>query len=342
MDKIDKLSGGVKAVLTVALVLGLTGALVLLAAEKPAAEKGERAFLGVSVRGLDEGEREDLGLKFGVRVLSVEKESAAAKAGILEKDIILTVDGDKVRSPQALVEIVRDLAPGSAVKVALRRQGKPLEVKAVLGRAEVRKRFHWQSGPAAKVLRPAPYLGVSILDLDADLAAYFAVKPGEGVLVSGVEEGTPAAKAGFKSGDVIVQVAKNAVKNGGDVRRALAELKEGDEVEITVVRRGRREALKAVPDFKPQRRIFRIFRGGKHLDLGHLELPEIDMEIPDIDIDVDIPEPPEPPDAEAVAGRVRMDLERSRECLERAREKMGEARVRIVKKLREAGAGHTI
>lgn len=339
MDRINKWSGKAKAFLAVALVLGLTGALALLAAEKPAEVQGGRAFLGVSVRGLDEGERGDLGLKYGVRVLSVEKESAAAKAGILEKDIILTVDGDKVCSPQSLVEIIRDQAPGNAVKVALRRQGKPLEVKAVLGRAEARKRFRWQSGPAAKALRPAPYLGVNLLDLDADLAGYFGVKPGEGVLVSGVEEETPAAKAGFKSGDVIVQVAKNAVKDSGDVRQALAELQEGAEVEITVVRRGKREALKAAPDFKRQRRIFRIFRGGKDLDLGHLELPEFDVEIPDIDIDVDVTDPP---DAEAVAGRVRMDLERTRACLERARAKMGEARVRIVKKLREAGAGQTI
>lgn len=324
MNRRNKLNGQIKAFLTVALVLGLTGALVLLAGDKPAAEKGERAFFGVSVRSLDEGEKEDLGLKAGVRVIGVEEESAAAKAGILEKDVLLTVNGESVESPQALVEIIGAMTPGSAVKVGLRRQGKALEVKAVLGKREIPKAFRWKVVPRFKALRPAPYLGVSILDLDGDLAPYFSVKPGEGILVTGVEEGTPAAKAGLKSGDVIVQVGKKTIGKTGDIHEALAELKEGDEVEIAIVRRGKRQAVKAAPDFDRQRKVLRFFRGGRDVDIEHLEAPGMHLEVPEIDIE--IPEPPEPPDAPA-CGKV----------LREVREEMDGVKVRIEKRLKKIG-----
>lgn len=337
MDRFNKLSGGVKAVFTVALSLFLTGALVLLAAEKSAADKGERGFLGVSVRSLDDDELREMGVKHGVRVEAVEKDSAAAKAGILEDDVILAVDGEKVRSPLALTEIVRELAPGTAVKIGLRRQGKEQEVQAVLGKLEKSGHFVWKKAPMLKHFSSAPYLGVSIMDADEDLSSYFAVKSGEGVLVSGVVKDSAAAKAGMRSGDVIVAMGDKAVKKTGDIHEALAGLKKGDGVAITVVRHGKRETLKAVPDYDRQRRIIRIFKGGKDMEIEHLELPEMDIEIPEIDFDM-----PEPPDADVIVGHVRQELERSRECLERAREKMGEARLHVIKKLQEAGTNHSI
>lgn len=339
MDKFNKLSGSVKALFTVALALFLTGALVLLAAEKSPA-KPERGFLGVSVSPLEDDELQELGVKHGVRVEAVEKESAAGKAGILEDDVILAVEGEKVRSPQGLTEIIRDLAPGTAVKIAIQRQGKAHEVKAVLGKLERPKHMVWKSAPMLKHFSSAPYLGVSILDADADLASYFGVKAGEGVLVTGVVKDTAAEKAGFKAGDVIVAMNDKPVQGSGDVHKALAGLEKGATVTVTVVRHGKRETLKAAPDFDRQRRIIRIFKGGKDIDLGHLELPEMDVEIPEMPgMDVEVPEPP---DTEVIISRVREDLERNRECLERAREKMGEARVRVLKKIQEAGASHMI
>lgn len=339
MDRFNKLSGSVKALFTVALALFLTGALVLLAAEKSAA-KPERGFLGVSVSPLGDDERQELGIKHGVRVEAVEKESAAEKAGIREDDIILALDGETVRSPLALTEIVRDLAPGTAVKIAIQRQGKAQEIKAVLGKLERPRQLVWKSAPMRKHVESAPYLGVSIMDADGDLASYFGVKAGEGVLVTGVIKDTAAEKAGFKAGDVIVAMGGKPVQKAGDVRQALAGLEKGATMAVTVVRHGKRETLKATPDFDRQRRIIRIFKGGRDIDLGHLELPEMDIEIPEIpEIDVDVPEPP---DAAVAVSRVREGLARTRECLERARERMGETRIRVLKKIQEAGARYTI
>ena len=249
MNKLNKLGGGIKAAGIVVLVLALTSALVLLAAEKAPVAEAESGFLGVSVQRLDDGEREKLGVKHGVLVAAVEQESAAAKAGIVKGDVILSVNGEKIRDAQTLAEVVRELAPGSAAKIGLWRGNKAIDVKAVLGKLERPKRMKWKVAPMTKVLRSGAYLGITLLELDEDLAAYFNVKAGEGVLVTRVEKETPAAKAGFKSGDVIVQMADQAVRKSEDIHEALAALKKGDTIAITVVRQGKRETLKAEPDF---------------------------------------------------------------------------------------------
>jgi C-terminal processing protease CtpA/Prc len=337
------LSGGFKAVFTVTLVLALTGALVLLAAEKPAAEKGSRGYLGVSVQSLDEDALGKLGVKHGVQVADVEKESAAAKAGIVKDDVIQAVNGKKIRDPQALVEVIRELAPGSEARIGLWRGGKALEVKAVLGKHQRPERMKWKLGPMTKVLRSGAYLGIHLLELDPDLAAYFKVKAGEGVLVTGVEKETPAAKAGFKSGDVIVQMADQPVGRSGDIHKVLAALKKGDSVSVTVVRQGKRETLKAEPDFSRRRRVLRFFGGDKDMEFRHLELPELDFTLQEFDVRVpEPPEPPEPPDVEEIELRIQKKLEHAREQLEQAHEKLDGAKIKIEKRLKKIGENYWI
>jgi serine protease Do len=321
MDKFKRFNGTVKATAIVALTLVLTGALVLLAAEK-----AERGFLGVSVQRLGDDEREKIGVSYGVQVLAVEKESAAEKAGVQKGDVIQAVNGEKIRDPQALADVVREMAPGSAAKIGLWRGGKALEVKAVLGKLESPRHFSWHSAPLTKVIRSKAYLGVNLLELDAGLAAYFSVKAGEGVLITRVEKDTPAEKAGLRSGDVIVQMAAKAVKESDDIHEALAALKKGDSLEITVVRHGKKVTLKAEPDFSRRERILRFFSGDKDIEIEHLELPELDIEIPEFDIDV--PAPPAPPGHE--------------EILRKVQEKMDNVKIKIDKRLKRFGENYWI
>jgi len=333
MDKFNKLGGGLKAAGVVVLVLALTSALVLLATEKTPAAKAERGFLGVSVQRLDDAEREKLGVKHGVQVGAVEAESAAAKAGIAKGDVILSVNGEKVRDPQTLADVVGELPPGSTARIGLWRGDKALEVKAVLGKRERTKRMEWHTGPLTKVLRQGPYLGINLLEPDEDLAAYFSVKAGAGVLVTKVEKETPAARAGLKPGDVIVQMADRVVKKSKDIHEALAALKKGDNIDIIVVRRGKRETLKAEPDFSRQQRVMRFFGGDKDMIIRHLELPELDFTLPEFDVRV--PELPEPPDAEEIELHIHKKLEHAHEQLEHAHEKLDQAKIKIEKRLKK-------
>ncbi len=304
MNTCKRPNGAVKAVFILAAVLALAGALAL-----PAAEKNGDGYLGVAVRSLDEAEREELGVSHGVGVVSVEKESSAAAAGILKDDVIQSLNGEKIRDPRSLADVVRELAPGSQVKIGLWRGGKALEVKTALGKRERPQRPGWKVAPFAKTIRSGPYLGIGLLEPDADLAAYFGVKAGAGVLVTGVEKGTPAAKAGLKSGDIIVQMAGKPVQGSRDIHEALADLKKGERIAIGVVRHGKKETVQAEPDFDSRQRIMRIISGGKDGGIEHLQLPELDIDIPEIDFVA--PCPPELPHGEEISRHVHEKMDRA-------------------------------
>lgn len=285
MDKFKKFKGSRQGLLAMAVVMMLAGTLALLAAEKQ-----ERGYLGVSVQNLGGAELEKLGVKNGVEVIAVEKESAAVKAGIKKDDLIQLVNGEKIRDAQDLVDIVAELAPGAVVKIGLWRDGKALEVTVALGKRERTKNFVRVRERLQRIFRSGGYLGIVLQELNPDLAPYFSVKTGEGVLIIRVEKDTPAEKAGLKAGDVIVQLGEKTVKDADAVHEVLADLKKGDTVAITVIRHGKREMLKVEPDFNSHKQIIRIFRGGNDMAGEHLEIPDLDIDVPEMDIEVSLPE----------------------------------------------------
>ncbi len=87
------------------------------------------------------------------------------------------------------------------------------------------------------------WLGVSLTDLDDARAEYFETD--EGALVTEVHEDSPAAKAGFKLFDIITKVGDTEIADAGDAVEAVRGREAGDEVEITVRRKGKKKTLKA-------------------------------------------------------------------------------------------------
>ena len=78
-------------------------------------------------------------------------------------------------------------------------------------------------------------IGVTTMPLTKQLGDYFGIADGKGVLVTGVTDDSPAARAGIRAGDVIISVDGEKVDGSGDVSRAINKKKEGD-VTLTVVR----------------------------------------------------------------------------------------------------------
>ena len=296
MDKVKRICGGRPTLAVLAAVLLMAGTLVLLAAEK-----AERGYLGVSVRSLDRAELEKSGVMFGVHVAGVEKNGPADTAGIKENDIIQKANGEKVRSAQVLVDIISELAPGAEVKIGLWRDGQAQEVKAALGKREQREKIFREVQKKKYAFGSGAFLGILLQELNPDLAPYFSVKANEGVLVMKVEKDTPAEKAGLKAGDVIVKMGEKTVQGSADIHNALAELKKGDKVTLSVIRHGKKETVQAEPDFDPQRRVFRIYRSGPGHDDVWLEKPDLEFEMPAL---------PDLPDLKVEMDRVHRELDR--------------------------------
>src|SRR5713101_551665 len=89
------------------------------------------------------------------------------------------------------------------------------------------------------------YLGVGIQPVTPDLAKGFGLEQSAGALVASVVEGSPAARAGVKAGDIITEYNGRKVARSEDLPRAVAETAVGREVPITVIRDGRPVALRA-------------------------------------------------------------------------------------------------
>ena len=296
MDKAKKVSASRRTLWAAVAVMVIAGAAVMLAAEKAGP-----GYLGVSVRSLDRAELEKTGVMFGVQVAAVEKDGPAAKAGIKENDIIQTVNGEKVRSAQVLVDIIAEQAPGAEVKIGLWRDGKAQNVKAALGQRQQREKVVREVRKMKYVFGSGAYLGIMLQELNADLAAYFSVQANEGVLIMSVEKDTPAEKAGLKAGDVIVQMGEKTVRAAADVHEALAALKKGDRVAIAVIRHGKKETVQAEPDFDRPQRIIRVYRDGHDRSDTQLDSP---------DLEIDVPPLPEMPDLEEEMERVHKELDR--------------------------------
>ncbi|HEY7964576.1 MAG TPA: DegQ family serine endoprotease [Steroidobacteraceae bacterium] len=89
-------------------------------------------------------------------------------------------------------------------------------------------------------------LGVSMYTVTADIAHSLGLASATGALVSQVVEGSPAAKAGIRTGDVITTVNGQAVKSNSELRNSIGLLRVGDKVDIGLVRDGKPLKVTAV------------------------------------------------------------------------------------------------
>ena len=98
------------------------------------------------------------------------------------------------------------------------------------------------------------WIGVEPNDLSPELAETFGVKAKEGVIITGVLQDGPAARAGIKPGDVITQVAGKPVSNVADLLSSVAALKPGTASKFSVLRRDSQVELAVTPSVRPKQR----------------------------------------------------------------------------------------
>lgn len=234
--------------------------------------------LGVTIEDLDREGAEEAGLSRirGVRVTDVRDGSPAAEAGLRGGDVMVRFDGRDVRSARQLVRLVRETPPGRQVEVELLRDGDRRSVEVRVGerpggwpgldeqrmekiheQIEGAMQRHGDAMERLKELRGefdvevhgtprAPSgdrgrLGVRLQRLTDQLADHFGVEDG-GALVASVREGSPAADAGLRAGDVIVRVGDRDVDGPGDAARAVRSSEAGP-VPVELVRDGERRTV---------------------------------------------------------------------------------------------------
>ncbi len=181
-----------------------------------------RGWLGVTIQKMTTELAESLGLDEpnGALVANVTTDSPADKGGLERGDVIVSYDGHTVEENADLPLLVANTKVGTKVPIDVVRDGKTrtLTVEiAKLDEPEV------ASGPAAA---KRGKWGMALRDLTPDERDRMQLKAGEGVIVAGVRPDSPAADAGVREGDVILEVNRTPVKTVDEVKKAIVTVAE--------------------------------------------------------------------------------------------------------------------
>jgi serine protease Do len=168
----------------------------------------------------------------GALVASVMPDSPAMKAGVKAGDIIVDYAGREVARSDALPQVVAETAVGREVPLTVLRDGQRVALTATIQRlAEPR-------AEAANATPATGSLGLAVESLTPQLAHELGVPDTHGALVRGIEDASPAASAGLRAGDVIVEVDHHRVASAEDLAHLVKQHAPGSPVLLLVHRSG--------------------------------------------------------------------------------------------------------
>jgi serine protease Do len=191
-----------------------------------------RGWLGVRIQQVTDEIADTLNLKptRGALVAGVDDKGPAKPAGIEPGDVIVNFDGHEIKEMRDLPRVVADTPVGKEVAVVVVRKGKEETKTVKLGRLEDGEK----QAEVAKNEPTAPEdksvvkktLGLNLADMSDDLRKRFRIKNSvKGVVITGVDDNSPAADKRLAAGEVIVEVAQEAVSSAQDVQKRIEQLK---------------------------------------------------------------------------------------------------------------------
>jgi serine protease Do len=192
-----------------------------------------RGWLGVRIQQVTDEIAESLNIKpaRGALVAGIDDKGPAKPAGIEPGDVVVKFDGKDVKDPKDLSRVVADTAVGKEVEVIVIRKGAEETKKVTLGRLEDTDKAKEASAktkdePPGEKPVTQKALGLDLATLSKDLRGKYKIKDSvKGVIITGVDSASDAAEKRLSAGDVIVEVAQEAVSNAADVKKRLDQLK---------------------------------------------------------------------------------------------------------------------
>ena len=200
--------------------------------------KISRGLLGVGIQDLNK----ELASQFkladtnGSLVSSVNPGSAADKAGIKVGDVITRFNGKEVQTTRELRNAVAATAPGTKVPVEVIRAGKTLSITVTVGEATGESAAASEGGDQGSSDQ-AVKLGLTLQAANPELARRYGLGDNSGLVVTGVDQGSPAAQAGLQEGDLIAEVNHHKVTKISEFQSALSEAKGSGNVLFLVKRK---------------------------------------------------------------------------------------------------------
>jgi len=235
-----------------------------------------QGYLGVDLGEVDSDRVNALHLKddHGAEVTMVDHDAPAVKSGLRVHDVILQLDGQAVDNVDQLRRRLREIPSGHTVTLLISRDGNRISMTVQLCDRSVLQQQAWSQhfsvpDPAAPAPAPTPrtggqsflgkspshgpafldsvipkalYIGADVNPVKTQLADYFGVKSGTGLLVENVDYQSPAGRAGLKAGDVVVKGDSDQMARRSDWVKAIRNHR-GQPVQVTVMRNKQEQIL---------------------------------------------------------------------------------------------------
>ncbi len=268
-----------------------------------------QGYLGIDLRDVSEEQISSLKLRdvHGAEIVLVDHDAPAGKAGLREHDIVVQLNGQPVANQDQARRMLHDCPPGRTVVLTVNRDGQLMPFTARMSTREEVERRAWEQhipvpepqdgapadlavgggepapaaaiGPSARggnsfigsILMNPSYTGAMVEQLSTQLAAFFGVPSGSGLLVRSVADNSPAALAGMRAGDVVVRANERVVTTTGDWSKAIKS-SHGRPLSVTVLRGKKEQVLTLTPDGKRRSALEELVEAPERTVMAHLNL----------------------------------------------------------------------
>jgi serine protease Do len=196
-----------------------------------------RAWLGVGIQELTDELAAQFGVKpeEGVLVGNVMKDSPAERGGMKTGDIVQEFNGTKITTVRQMQREVAQSSVGSLARVRVLREKQPAMLTVELGEQPTEVAA---VSPGSSPAETGERFGLTVQDITPELRTQLKLDNLDGVVVSSVDEGGPAARSGIRPGDVISEANREPVKNTSDFTRILGQVRQGANLLLLVRRDG--------------------------------------------------------------------------------------------------------
>jgi serine protease Do len=199
-----------------------------------------RGWLGVSIQDISEDIAKNLNLKSreGALVADVFEGDPAEKAGLRTGDVIVAIDGAKIKDTHELLQKVGRIRVGAETRVTVLRNGKEMSFTITVSERPDQEKLLARG-------KTSEYLGMTVQEITPEIAKHFGLKSVEGVIVTAVKKDGPAGKAGIEEQDIILQVNRTRIVNLKDYNRVMAKSAERESV-LLLIKRGNAQYYVAI------------------------------------------------------------------------------------------------
>jgi serine protease Do len=198
-------------------------------------EKGRvvRGKIGVTITPLNEDDKDAYSLKDknGALVNTVDAGGPADKAGIIPYDVIVEVNGEKIKDPNDLKFKIADIEPGKKVAIKVIRDAKELVLTVPVEELDAPETKMKTEGSDKD-------LGFTVRELTPTLARRLGYQTQEGLVISQIKNYSEAEKKGLAVGDIILEVNKNKIATVAEWERILKRAESGDTIILRIRREG--------------------------------------------------------------------------------------------------------